>query len=352
VKSARERFVLAIAMQSDEFPASTATTREEAMARAKSFTNSSGACTQTSLIGVLGCERRLIGSAAAWEGMLFLARDLQRRFASWTEFANAYLDELDAISDGRANADLSWWLRDPASPWQHVAWDTNLADPPPILRTTCARCGRARIRPWATAYVYCDYCAELVDFDAAFTRTATAGPVYEAFVAELAPIVESALADNDIDGMTIAQHRLFDAWLDTCPLAVSIRVRRPDYRARFVDYLAEAETVAAFDAEAVRLRAEMEQSMRRLSIAGDRVAIEPFWKMVDAALATSSRRRTASTRCIPTQRAASSSNASAGRCSYRHGHRFSTTATARHCSRAASSFPSEPRCWRRRRSPG
>ena len=290
MKSARERFLLAIAMEADEFPPSTAKSRDDAMARAKSFTTSSGAYSQSSLIGVLGRERRLIGSAAAWEGMLFLARDLQRRFGSWTEFADGYVRELDDISDGRANTDLSWWLRDAASPWQRTAWDTDLADPPPILRTTCARCGHVRIRPWVTAYIYCDHCGELVDFDAAFTRTAAAGPVYEALITELAPTIERALADHDIDGMTIAQHRLFDAWLDTCPLAVSIRVRRPEYRARFVDYLAEAETVAAFDADAVRLRDEMEVAMRRLTIASDRVASEPFWNMVDAAFAHAARR--------------------------------------------------------------
>jgi hypothetical protein len=290
VTSARERFVLAIAMQRDEFPPSTAPTREVAMARAKSYANGSGAYSQSSLIGVLGCERRVIGSTAAWEGMLFLARDLQRRFASWTEFANAYVDEIDAISDGRANASLSWWLTDSASPWQRVAWDTDLADPLPILSTTCAHCGHVRIRPWATAYVYCDHCAELIDFDASFTRAAAAGPVYEALAAELAPVIAAGLAGHDIDAVTAAQRRLFDAWLDSCPLAVSIRVRRPDYRARFVDYLARAEALAAFDADATRLRGDMEVAMRRLTMASDRVAQGPFSTMVDAAFAHADRR--------------------------------------------------------------
>ncbi|HEV7555900.1 MAG TPA: hypothetical protein VGO00_10615 [Kofleriaceae bacterium] len=288
--SARERFVLAIAMQGDEFPASTAKTREEAMARAKSYAGGVGAYSQSSLIAVLGCERRLIGSTAAWEGMLFLARDLQHRFASWTEFANDYIDQLDVLSDGRANTNLSWWLNDPASPWQRIAWDTDLGEPEPILRTTCARCGNVRIRPWVTAYIYCDHCAELVDFDAAFTRTAAAGPEYVALVAELAPVIQAALADHDVDGMRVAQRRLFDAWLDSCPLAVSIRVHRPDYRARFVDYLAEAETVAAFDADATRLRGDMEVAMRQLTLASDRVASKPFWTMVDAAFAHADRR--------------------------------------------------------------
>lgn len=277
-------------MERDDFAESTAGTREEAMRRAKANAGNLGAYVKQRLLGILGSERKLIGANAAWQGLLFLAREIQRTYASWAEYANAWLDEIDQISDGRANASLDWWLHDPASPWKGIDWKTDLRDPPPIMRTDCPKCGQTRIRPWTAAYVYCDYCAALIDYDAELTRTTSAGPAYEQMVANLAPLVDEAYKARDIEAMTLLQRKLFDGWLNTCPSAVSVRVKQPDYRAKFVDYLAEAETIAIFDAEANRLRKEMQHAMTRLAIVGDRVPIKPFWMMVDAVLAHAERR--------------------------------------------------------------
>ena len=42
-----------------------------------------------------------------------------------------------------------------------------LAPPGPgfVKRCTCVTCGAAKKLPTVTAYVYCDYCASLIDYD-------------------------------------------------------------------------------------------------------------------------------------------------------------------------------------------
>jgi hypothetical protein len=83
-------------------------------------------------------------------------------------------------------------------------------------------------------------------------------------------------------------------WVDGCPTATPPRTRDPDYRARYVTWLAEAETVAAFDDEARALAAALRTATEQLvfvQVAGQpRVAAEPYRSLLACVFAYEARR--------------------------------------------------------------
>ncbi len=163
---------------------------------------------------------------------------------------------------------------------------------PRYMVSRCPMCGAAKTRPSKTAYVYCDFCGVLADYD--FKRACEQpaerpGPAYEKQVAVLHQETAKALAAGDRKHHLELQVRLFDAWVTACPGAVPPRVGDPDYRRAYVAHLAAAATVAAFDAESNRLSERMQQSTTRLQWkqgnGGTRVSDESFAGMLDAVMA-------------------------------------------------------------------
>jgi DNA-directed RNA polymerase subunit RPC12/RpoP len=128
------------------------------------------------------------------------------------------------------------------------------------LASRCPSCGGAKTRPSQSAYVYCDYCGSLCDYDfrkACEQAKSLPGPVYEKLSMAVQAQCEKALQSNDREKYLEAQSRLFDAWVDACPNAVPVRVKDADFRKQYVAHLAECATVVAFDAESKRISAEM-----------------------------------------------------------------------------------------------
>lgn len=161
-----------------------------------------------------------------------------------------------------------------------------------FLISRCPMCGAAKTRPSVTAYVYCDFCGVLADYD--FKRACEQpaqlpGPAYEKLVAALHKETAQALDAGDRKRHLELQVRLFDAWVAACPGAVPPRVGDPEYRKAYVDHLAMGATVAAFDAQSLRLAEQMQQSTTGLAWkqgkGGTRVSDETFAKMLDAVMA-------------------------------------------------------------------
>ena len=120
------------------------------------------------------------------------------------------------------------------------------------LASRCPSCGAAKSRPSATAYVYCDFCGSLADYD--FTKAceqpkSMPGPVYEKLSAKLKPQCEKALQANDRGNYLELQTELFEAYVKACPNAVPVRVGDAVFRKAFVAHSAECCTVIAFDEE-------------------------------------------------------------------------------------------------------
>jgi hypothetical protein len=124
-------------------------------------------------------------------------------------------------------------------------------------RTVCPNCGAPKCRPSLTAFVYCDHCGSLADFD--LERAGEAAPdkpsaVYDVLLAQVTPHLERAFARSDVIAYRDQQRVLLEVWVNVCPNAVPPRAREPVYRQAYVAHLAERATAMAFD-ETARLHA-------------------------------------------------------------------------------------------------
>ena len=163
-----------------------------------------------------------------------------------------------------------------------------LAPPQPgfVKRCTCVTCGAPKQLPSATAYVYCDYCASLVDFDLrqACEGDTLPGPEYVALVNGSQAASQAAVAAGDRDGYRAIQERIFSAYVANVPMAVSHRARNDrEYRQAYVRYMAEAAVARAFDPAYQVLEAEMRQRVMGLRYTGNMMSptVDPdsFWPM-------------------------------------------------------------------------
>jgi len=156
-----------------------------------------------------------------------------------------------------------------------------------VKRCTCAVCGAPKKLPTVTAYVYCDYCASLVDFDLrrAGEGDTAPGPQYAATVNGTHAAAQAAVAAGDRDTYRDLQKQVYQAYVTYVPMAVSHRAKNdPGYRSSYVDYMAEAAVARAFDPAAQALEAEMKQRVLGLRYAGNMMSptVEPdsFWPVV------------------------------------------------------------------------
>jgi DNA-directed RNA polymerase subunit RPC12/RpoP len=163
-----------------------------------------------------------------------------------------------------------------------------LAPPQPgfVKRCTCVTCGAPKQLPSATAYVYCDYCASLVDFDLrqACEGDTLPGPEYVALVNSSQAASQAAVAAGARDGDRANQERIFSAYVANVPMAVSHRARNDQgYRQAYVRYMAEAAVARAFDPAYQVLEAEMRQRVMGLRYTGNMLSptVDPdsFWPM-------------------------------------------------------------------------
>jgi DNA-directed RNA polymerase subunit RPC12/RpoP len=165
-----------------------------------------------------------------------------------------------------------------------------LAPPQPgfVKRCTCVVCGAPKELPTVTAYVYCDYCASLVDYDLrrACEGDTVPGPEYAATVNRTQAASRAAVAAGDRGAYRELQKTVYEAYVTHAPMAVSHRAANDqDYRRAYVEYMAEAAAARAFDPAAQALEAEMVQRVMGLSYSGNMmsptVAPESFWPMAD-----------------------------------------------------------------------
>ena len=164
-----------------------------------------------------------------------------------------------------------------------------LAPPQPgyVKRCTCVVCGAPKQLPAVTAYVYCDYCASLIDFDLrlACEGDTAPGPEYAATVNGAHGPMQAAIAAGDREAYASLQRQVFEAYVTHVPMAVSHRARNDaSYRRAYVDYMAQSAVARAFDPAAQALEAEMKQAVLGLRYSGNMMSptVEPdsFWPMV------------------------------------------------------------------------
>jgi LSD1 subclass zinc finger protein len=162
-----------------------------------------------------------------------------------------------------------------------------IAPPQPgyVKRCSCTNCGAPKKLPSVTAYVYCDYCGSLVDYDLrrASESDVPVGIEYANLVNGLQRNCLAAQAAGDRDGYRAMQRQLYDAYVTTMANAVSHRARNDvSYRQQLVDYMAESAVMTAFEPELVTLTGEMQQRAMGLRYTGT-MTVDPdsFWPMCE-----------------------------------------------------------------------
>ncbi|MBI2892622.1 MAG: hypothetical protein HYY06_03660 [Deltaproteobacteria bacterium] len=141
-----------------------------------------------------------------------------------------------------------------------------------IKKAVCRNCGASKQRPSRTAYLYCDYCGTLVDWDfrVSITTAASAmpGPEYERLRAQVAPVQARAKVARDRETYRQTLAQLFDMHMRACPASYSPRLGDPAYRAAILDYTVATYLDAAFDPEAQARQAAMDGAVRGLRWSG------------------------------------------------------------------------------------
>lgn len=188
---------------------------------------------------------------ATWHRLRMLGHALQRTYRSWAEYAAAYDLGRAVLAGGHARA-----AADRALPT--VAWglDLQVAGPKArarYRRSRCPHCGGIKELPSQTAYVYCDFCGELCDYD--FQRAKETAPSAEPPGRErLERRLDRARAAGDRRTYRKLQAEQYAELAGTLTMTAP-RIGDPVYREAWIAFMADALTAFVFDDEAMRLDA-------------------------------------------------------------------------------------------------
>jgi DNA-directed RNA polymerase subunit RPC12/RpoP len=156
-----------------------------------------------------------------------------------------------------------------------------------IKRVNCSQCGAPKSLPSRTAYLYCDYCGSLMDYDFrlgnAGTNAGLSNTVYHRIFATVQFQMAQARARGDQEECRRIYQHVYTLWLQECPTAVSPRANRDlDFRERFVHYQVECAVAKDFDTRQASLEAQMQRlvaSLQRIPTPGGAwMTAGPFWE--------------------------------------------------------------------------
>jgi DNA-directed RNA polymerase subunit RPC12/RpoP len=155
-----------------------------------------------------------------------------------------------------------------------------------IKRVNCSQCSAPKSLPSTTAYLYCDYCGALMDYDFrlanANTNAGLTNTVFHRLMAQVQAPMAQARARGDRDGYRELYRQVFSQWIQECPMAVSPRAKTDKaFRDQLVAYLAESAVTKDFDPRQAPLDAKMEalvSSFKRVSTPGGAWMVSgDFW---------------------------------------------------------------------------
>ncbi len=162
-----------------------------------------------------------------------------------------------------------------------------------IKLSRCHLCNATKTRPSPTAYVFCDFCGALIDFDfqtaISDPRSKLPGPEYERLRAALAPQLEKAQQRGDKDAYLELQRKLFAAYVEACPAACSPRINDPAYREKYLEHSARSATEGVFDPEMKAASDRQAAAMKALQwIPGGAMGVtcrpDTFWALYETVL--------------------------------------------------------------------
>ncbi len=156
-----------------------------------------------------------------------------------------------------------------------------------IKRVNCSQCGAPKSLPSPTAYIYCDYCGSLMDYDFrmanADTNAGLTNTVFHRIIASVQVPLTQAKARGDQEAYRQIYRQVFTQWLQECPMAASPRARNDMvFREQLIAYFAECGVVKDLDPQQGQLDVRMNAlvaALQRIPMPGAawRVA-GPFWE--------------------------------------------------------------------------
>lgn len=162
-----------------------------------------------------------------------------------------------------------------------------------IKSSKCHLCGAPKSRPSPTAYVYCDHCGALIDFDfqtaVSDKRSKLPGPEYTRLNASITPQLEAAQKKNDQATYLELQRKLYAAYVEACPAACAPRIADAAYREKYIEQQARTSTVGAFDPEMAAASDRQAKAMKALEWdnggrMGVTVTHDSFWALYDTVI--------------------------------------------------------------------
>jgi DNA-directed RNA polymerase subunit RPC12/RpoP len=137
-----------------------------------------------------------------------------------------------------------------------------------VKRATCSRCGAPKSLPSSTAYLYCDKCGALVDYDFrvanAGTNAGLTNTVFAQLVAPYQVSIAQAKAAGDQEGYRSIMLWVFQEWIRRCPDAMSPRGRTDAwFRDQMIRYCTESAVYKAFDPVQQQLEAQSDALIAR-----------------------------------------------------------------------------------------
>jgi hypothetical protein len=117
-----------------------------------------------------------------------------------------------------------------------------------VRRRQCHRCGAMKVTPPRTAFVYCDYCATLFDYDPWIVvqdpRALDEAAVDGALRAVTTEEVTAAFRAKDVQTYGRLIRWRHEVMMEVCPEGFSPRIRDPEYRRRMLDEVIVPEVIA------------------------------------------------------------------------------------------------------------
>ena len=156
-----------------------------------------------------------------------------------------------------------------------------------IKRVNCSQCGAPKSLPSTTAYIYCDYCGALIDYDFrianANTNAGLTNTVVHRIYATLQGPILAAKLRGDRDAYRTLYRQVFTQWLQEFPMAASPRAKSDlAFREQMINYMAECAVTKDLDPRQVPLDFEMAKltaSLQRNPVPGGAWMVSGgFWE--------------------------------------------------------------------------
>ncbi|MCA9674138.1 MAG: hypothetical protein H6708_17805 [Kofleriaceae bacterium] len=171
-----------------------------------------------------------------------------------------------------------------------------------VRKVRCPSCGAPKVTPSESAYVYCDYCGQYMDWDlqaAKYSAGVAAGPHYRALLVRLQPELTAARLAGDRARLAAGHRQIFDQYMKDCVSSYSPRIKDPAYREAILTRTVHATVVseldprcratqAALDAAIAGLEYDVvgedryDASWNKIASAEPRPRPHTFWRMYEA----------------------------------------------------------------------